>query len=333
MRSHFLPPQGIAATCAIAGALSMLPRSCPAQSFIAADFATNSTYASSGWIAGQNGGHGFGPWSFDGTDPTPAGIYQGMSTSSPIGTSWTLLKHANTSGLANAGRAISQPGGLQPGQTLEVVMANPTGYSFFRGFDVEFMNSTTNNPGGVNRFAFRAQVFDYYIQPAYWDLIDGSPGDTPLTQLDVNTTAAAGMKLDFTLITTNTYSVTLTPLSNPSAAVTSSGPLTTNLPINWIDFRNYNTASSGLDDATNNFAISSLTISGPTLKIQQVGNNVVLSWLGALTNFALVSSPNLGPTAVWSSVSPPPAIVNGQNAVTNSILDAAHQFYRLQLQQ
>src|SRR6516162_9679423 len=130
MRSHFLPTQGVAATCAIAGALSMLPAHCAAQSFIAADYATNSTYAS-GWSAGQNGGYGFGPWSFDGTDPTPPGIYQGISTSSPIGTSWTLLKHADSSGLANAGRAISQPGGLQPGQTIEAVMDNPTGYAFF----------------------------------------------------------------------------------------------------------------------------------------------------------------------------------------------------------
>src|SRR5262245_42091995 len=105
MRSHFLPTQGIAATCAIAGALSMLPAHCQAQRPVAADYATNSTYAS-GWSAGQNGGYGFGPWSFDGTDMTPAGQYLGISTSSAVGRSWTLATYAEHTGLANAGRAI-----------------------------------------------------------------------------------------------------------------------------------------------------------------------------------------------------------------------------------
>src|SRR2546430_2980394 len=126
MTSHFLPTPGIAGACAVAGSLAMFLGNCSAQNhFIAADYATNSTYAG-GWSAGQNGGYGFGPWSFNGTDATPAGQYQGMSTASPLGRSWTLLTHSDTSGIANAGRAISELGGLQPGQTLELVIDNPT---------------------------------------------------------------------------------------------------------------------------------------------------------------------------------------------------------------
>ena len=114
MKSHFLLSQGTAAVCAVAGAATMLNGNCSAQNhLIAADYATNSAYAS-GWAAGQNGGYGFGAWSFNGTDPTPAGTYQTMSSSSPIGTAWTLMTHANNTGLANAGRAIN--GGLLPGQ-------------------------------------------------------------------------------------------------------------------------------------------------------------------------------------------------------------------------
>src|SRR5438105_1687368 len=105
MRSHFLPTPGVAAACAIAGSLAMFQGNCSAQTLIAADYATNSTYAG-GWSPGQNGGYGFGPWSFDKTDATPAGQYQGMSTSSSLGTSWTLATYDNHSGLANAGRAI-----------------------------------------------------------------------------------------------------------------------------------------------------------------------------------------------------------------------------------
>src|SRR6266436_5872124 len=119
MRSHFSLPQGVAATCAVAGALSMFNGNCSAQTLIAADYATNSTYAG-GWSTGQNGGFGFGPWSLDHTDATPAGQYQGISSSLALGRSWTLLTYAEHTGLANAGRSI--PGGLQPGQTLEIVM-------------------------------------------------------------------------------------------------------------------------------------------------------------------------------------------------------------------
>src|ERR1700722_11821762 len=127
MKSHFSLNGGVAVAAAVAVASSILGGNCSPQIFIAADYATNSTYAA-GWSAGQNGGFGFGPWSFDGTDAEPAGQYQGMSSSSALGTSWTLLTHANNSGLANAGRAITEPGGLQPGQTLEAVIQNPLGY-------------------------------------------------------------------------------------------------------------------------------------------------------------------------------------------------------------
>jgi hypothetical protein len=332
MRSHFLPTQGVAATCAIAGALSMLPAHCAAQSFIAADYATNSTYAS-GWSAGQNGGYGFGPWSFDGTNPSPPGQYQGISSSSAIGTSWTLLTHSTNSGISNVGRAISEPGGLQPGQTLEVLVQNPRGYVFFRGVDICCLNGTNNNPGGINTAALRSQIFCYFVKPPYWSLIDGD-GSTAVTALNVNVTGPAGMKFDLTLITTNSYSVTLTPLSNPSAAYTQMGTFaTTNVPINWVNFRCYWGESSGVEDPFDNFEISSMTISGPTLNIQKTGTDVLLSWMGALTNFALVSSTNIGPAAVWTPVAQQPSIVNGQNVVTNSVLDATHQFYRLQSQQ
>jgi hypothetical protein len=327
MRSHFLPPCTAAAT-AVAGALTMLNGNCTAQNFIAADYATNATYAS-GWSAGQNGGHGFGPWSFDGTNLNPPGQYQGISTSSHLGRSWTLANYANNSGLADAGRAIS--GGLQPGQTLEAVIQNPTGYHFYRGFDIMFMNATNNNFGGVNTAAFRCQVFGYFVNPAVWHLNDASGSGDTITPLDVNATAA-GMRLDLTLLSTNTYSFTMTPLGDSSLAYTNSGTLTTNLPINWINFRLYNTASSGMEDTANNYEVSSFTISGLPLNIHQAGPNVILSWPGLFTNFALVSSTNLGANASWNPVQPDPVLVDGQNVVTNPIA-GARTFYRLRLLQ
>jgi hypothetical protein len=107
---------------------------CYANAF---DTATDPVYAD-GWQAGDNGGSGFGPWSFNGTDSTPAGTYQGMTSGSSLGTAWTLFVHDNNTGLANAGRAVN--GGLQQGQTFETVIQNPNTFHFFRGFDVLFTN-------------------------------------------------------------------------------------------------------------------------------------------------------------------------------------------------
>jgi len=136
--------------------------------------------------------------------------------------------------------------------------------------------------------------------------------------------------LDFTLISTNTYAMTLTPLNNPSAAYTQTGTLNTNLPINWVNYRLWNGQSSGPNDTAENFEISSMTIAGLTLNIQLVGTNAVLSWPTNAIGFSLASTLNLGTGAAWSTNSlPSPVAINGQNVVTNPITNS-RQFYRLQ---
>ena len=91
MRSHFSLHQGIAAACAVAGAATTVNSNCCAQTLIAADYATNSTYAT-GWQAGQNGGFGFGTWTNSGTEATSP-IEAAMDRTSPynpFGVAWTL---------------------------------------------------------------------------------------------------------------------------------------------------------------------------------------------------------------------------------------------------
>ena len=333
MRSHFSLNRGVATACAVAGATTLLNGNCSAQHIIAADYATNSIYAG-GWAAGQNGGYGFGPWSFDGTAGTNGianpGAQQAISSSSAIGTAWTLYNGPSQPpggpGISVTGRAITEPGGLQPGQTLEAVIQNPTAYHFYRGFDILCLNGTNNDPAGVGTSAIRTQVFDYFGTD--WSIIDND-GST-LTTLDAGTTAAAGMKYDLTLTSTTNYLLTLTPLSNPSAAYSQTGTLTTNLPINWVNFRLYLGPNSGPNDPVNDFEISSMTIAGLTLNIQRVGDNAILSWTTNVPGFYLESSTNLGSSAVWSTNNlPVPVVVNGQNAVTNPIA-GTQQFYRLQ---
>ncbi|MGA9451462.1 MAG: hypothetical protein WBW41_08995, partial [Verrucomicrobiia bacterium] len=118
MRSHFTLNRKAAVTCAVAGASFMLNGNCPAGTFIAADYATNPTYAS-GWSAGQNGGYGFGPWSMDNT--TGSLIQNAMDRTNspyaspfdPFGVAWTLY---NPDGpLSPAYPAFAQPPGWPGG--------------------------------------------------------------------------------------------------------------------------------------------------------------------------------------------------------------------------
>lgn len=254
MRSHFTLNSSAVKVCAITGATAMLSSLCSAQ--FASDYATNPTY-SGGWSAGQNGGSGFGPWSFNGTDPTPAGTYQGISSSSSLGTAWTLSAQSSSTGLANAGRSIN--GGLQAGETFQTVIQNPVnnaGTGTYRGFDILFTSGTDNNAGGINTAALRLSVFDYFNAAMNWGINDTSSHSTTLSAI---TTGASGMILDLTLNSATAYTLTLAPESNPNSPyLTFSGTLAS--AIDYVDFRDYNTASSGPTDTADNFGISNMEV-------------------------------------------------------------------------
>ena len=256
MRSHFRMSSGAALACAVSGATAIMTGVSSAQ--VALDTATDSTY-SGGWNAGQNGGHGFGAWSFGGTDPTPGG-QQMMTSSSPLGTAWTLFNTSSTSGLANAGRAISEPGGLQAGQTFETIIDNPSTRHFFRGYTISLNNGTDNNPGGSSAGQQVAAFTFEYFSYGKWSVSDAS-GSHGTTLFDTDT-AVAGVKLDFTLTSSTSYSLTMTPLGGTASPYSISGNLTTGDPIDWIQYQLYNNASSGPGDVANNFEISSMEIQG-----------------------------------------------------------------------
>jgi len=67
-----------------------------------------------------------------------------------------------------------------------------------------------------------------------------------------------------------------------------------------------------------------------TLTIIRSAANVILTWPTNAAGFTLQSTTNLGSSAVWTTNSPAPVVVNGQNTVTNPI-SGAQQFYRLAL--
>src|SRR5262249_39544236 len=78
--------------------------------------------------------------------------------------------------------------------------------------------------------------------------------------LSGTTTGAQGMRLDLTLTSPTTYSVSLASL-NGGGTYTQSGTLAG--PISWVDFRLWNGTSGGANDTANNFEISSMTVTAP----------------------------------------------------------------------
>jgi hypothetical protein len=58
------------------------------------------------------------------------------------------------------------------------------------------------------------------------------------------------------------------------------------------------------------------------------GANVILTWPTNFTGFTLQSATNLASPAAWTTNSPTPVVVNGQNTVTNPI-SGTQQFFRL----
>ena len=92
----------------------------------------------------------------------------------------------------------------------------------------------------------------------------------------------------------------------------------------------YGTASSG--GSSGNGTVFGLSFR-PQLTIVPSGTNVILTWPAIVagfdyTGYTLQSTTNLVSPAVWSTNSPAPVVIAGQNTVTNPIT-GAQKFYRL----
>ena len=87
----------------------------------------------------------------------------------------------------------------------------------------------------------------------------------------------------------------------------------------------YGTASRGGGSA--NGTVLSLSFP-PLLTLIPYGANVILTWPTNAVGFTLQSTTNLVTPAVWSTNSPAPVIIGGQNVITNP-MSGPRQFYRL----
>jgi hypothetical protein len=211
---------------------------------IAFDTATDAAY-DDGWQAGDNGGFGFGPWDFTGTYNTP--VQQTMdifSHPNNLGRAWTLYNPDAPPGpgigtdIGQAGRSI--PGGLQPGDTIHVVIDNPTERHFFRGYTVRFNQGGGNTVyAGVPQSRMAVGTFEYFTNGQWY--ATGTGGNPTLDDLDTHN----GMRIDLTLHSADLFTLRMTPLNNPAIAYTKSGTLagTAGAAIDWVELELYNTDS------------------------------------------------------------------------------------------
>jgi hypothetical protein len=66
----------------------------------------------------------------------------------------------------------------------------------------------------------------------------------------------------------------------------------------------------------------------PTVSMTFSGADIIVTWPTNATGFTLQSATNLTSPAGWSTNSPAPVVVNGQNTVTNPI-SGTQKFFRL----
>lgn len=279
----------LAATCAVAGSAAYSSAVCYAA--IALDNASDPVYAD-GWqgtthdaagnqlTAGDNGGFGFTAWNFDsgyvasGNYGKPFGYHYGNYADltikdihagggfNNIGQSWRLGLGPN-SGTNRAGRGFS----LGIGETLKVVIDNPTDRQFFKGYFIRLNGGS----GGVNGNICQSQnqactfggtpvpksvigTFEYGTNGA-WFVDDGSSGSPGVVDTD---TAAAGALISVKRTGADTYDLRMDSLgagADYSASRTFSNP---GANVDWIEFTFFNT----LTDSTKatDFYIRSMQI-------------------------------------------------------------------------
>jgi hypothetical protein len=257
----------VAAVCVV-GVASAWSSAVSYAAIMAADSATNAPY-DDGWQAGDNGGFGWGAWDFTGTYNTPVGQTMDIfSHPNDLGRAWTLYNADAPPGpgagtdIAQAGRAI--PGGLGIGQTVTVVVDNPTERRFFRGYTVRFNTGGGNTVyAGAPQSRMAVGTFEYFTNGQWY--ATGTGGNPSLFDLDTHN----GLRIDLTLTGADTFDLKMTPLNNPAIAYTKTGTLDgpAGSALDWVEFELFNTDSDYYPSHTitggeTDFYISYMQITG-----------------------------------------------------------------------
>jgi hypothetical protein len=283
---HFI--RRLAAVSVVGGVTAWSSAVCYAVQ-LAFDSASDPVYAD-GWqgsttddssgapqTTGDNGGFGFEPWDFD-TDtiypvlPGNQTIDDGLRSGSPnssqfnsIGKSWRMGLPTPVNGVGGIPRAGRGFPALQPGQTLKVIIDNPTARQFFKGYFVRFSTRMGDSGGGNICYGgepcepgtnplpkLNIQRFEYNDNGQWVVVNGGSPNSHHIPLFDTDT-AVNGAEIDLTITSADHYSLSIDPIGHPELNYTETGVLDTQgFPIDWMEFTFFNTVAAGAPGDYNN---------------------------------------------------------------------------------
>ncbi|HTR41676.1 MAG TPA: alpha-amylase family glycosyl hydrolase [Pseudomonadales bacterium] len=277
------------------------------------------------WSSGQNGGYGFQPWVLSGGGQYNGFILAPSGLIDTSGNSWTLYANGSGNPYAYAWRGFSNA--LTIGEIFGVQFASSAGISPGAvGFCLQNSNSAsligsatlpppivTNTP---TRFAFYygGGQADYTI----WDANGAVDSGIPY--------AASGVTLQFSLLTANTYKLTVLSVATSAILATHTGTLTgaPGSPIQM--FAAFNVDTSSFQNAF--FNTMQISAAGPVVTIGSNNSEIIWSSTPGY-KYRVLGTTNL--TMPFAPVSGVITATGLSTSYTDVSSPAPEKFYKIQV--
>jgi len=141
-------------------------------------------------------------------------------------------------------------------------------------------------------------------------------------------TNIAGSTATFSVLATGTAPLSYQWLKATNAIAQQRGSTLTLTNVSSADAASYSVIVSNAGGSVTSAPAILTVIARPKLTLTASTAHAVLTWSTSAGGFTLESTTNLRSSAIWTTVSPVPVIVNGQNVVTNPI-SGKQEFFRL----
>jgi glycosidase len=290
---------------------------------VAYDFEANYTT----WASGQNEGYGFTPWTFEGGGQYDGFILSPSGSIDTSGNSWALYANGSGNPYAYAWRGFNNP--LSIGEVFSVQFASSSGVSAGSlGFCLQNSNSaslvgSTSIPAPIvtnapTRFAF------YYVggQPDYtiWDA--NGANDSGILY------ATGGVTLNFSLVTPNTYKLTVLSGTTSNIIGSWTGTLAGLSGSTIQMFTAFNVNTSAYEDAY--FNTLEIFAAGPVVTIN--GSNETILWSSTPgNNYEVLATTNLAqPFTPVSGIITATGLSTSYTDLSNSP-PAGQKFYKIEV--